>query len=224
MDAHKSVSHHKLTQNGAPAFSSTLSSTLGAFQSLSSDMAAARIDALLTKSWAEDPALTLRVIWNTRSFHDGRRSSTGAFVLVVCVTSFVDSSSVTLRAFSWLYEHHTRTAIANLSQLVAPVCVIKSQPTQLTHGYWKDLLNILALATVDQFDVYPAPFLHVPRGRYSGNRSVGPSKMARAERRSNMTLEERDALAAKNEKANAHARELRVKSAADAHASAFQAL
>src|SRR5258707_2956077 len=53
------------------------------------------------------------------------------------------SSSVTLRAFGWLYEHHPRTAIANLSLLVAPVCVIKSQPTQLTHGYCKHLLNIL---------------------------------------------------------------------------------
>jgi len=96
--------------------------------------------------------------------------------------------------------------------------MIKSQPTQLTHGYWKDLLNILALATVHQFDVYPAPFLHVPRGRCSGNRSVGPSKLTRAERHSNMTPEERDALlAAKNEKAKSHVRELRVKSAADAH-------
>ena len=62
MDALKSVSHHKLIQNGAPAFSSMLSSTLDALQSLSSHMAAARIDALLTKLWAEDPALTLRVI------------------------------------------------------------------------------------------------------------------------------------------------------------------
>ena len=72
MDALKSVSHHKLTQNGAPAFSSTLSNTLDAFQGLSADMTAARIDALLTKSWAEDPALTLRIIWNTRSIHDGK--------------------------------------------------------------------------------------------------------------------------------------------------------
>ena len=138
--------------------------------------------------------------------------------LVVCVTTFVDSSSITLRAFGWLYEHHPRTAIANLSQLVAPVCKIKSKPTRLTHGYWKDLLNILALATLEQFDVHPAPFLHVPRGRYSTG-SVGPSKMTRAERHSSMTPEERDALlAAKNEKAKAQARELRVKSAADAHA------
>ena len=97
--------------------------------------------------------------------------------------------------------------------------MIKSQPTRLTHGYWKDLLNILALATVDQFDVYPAPFLHVARGRGSSNRSVGPRKMTRAERRSKMTPEERDAfLTAKNEKAKAQARDLRVKSAADAHA------
>lgn len=72
MDALKSVSHHKLTQNGAPAFSSTLSSTLDAFQSLSADMMAVRIDRLLAKSWAEDPALTLRVIWNTRSIHHGK--------------------------------------------------------------------------------------------------------------------------------------------------------
>jgi len=62
MDALKSVSHYKLTQNGAPAFSSTLSSTLDAFQNSSPDMTAARIDAVLAKSWAEDPALTLRVI------------------------------------------------------------------------------------------------------------------------------------------------------------------
>ena len=155
-----------------------------------------------------------------------RSSSTSAFVLVVCVTSFAGPSSVTIRAFGWLYERHPRTAIANLSQLVAPVCVIKSQPTQLTHGYWKDLLNILALVTVVQFDVYPAPFLHVPRGHYSSNRSVGPSMVTRAERRSNMTLEERDALlAAKNEKAKAHARELRVKvRSRHSRASAFQAL
>src|SRR5712691_7781743 len=197
MDALKSVSHHKLTQNGAPAFSSTLSSMLDAFQSSSADMAAARIDALLTKSWAEDPAVTLRVIWKMRSIHDGKGNKE---LFYRCVYpgrvryQFADPSSVTLRAFGWLYEHHPHTAIPKLSQLVAPVCVIKSQPTQLTHDYWKDFLNILALATVDQFDVYPALFLYVPRGRYSSNRSVGPSMMMCAERRSNMTPEERDAL------------------------------
>jgi Domain of unknown function (DUF2828) len=72
IDALKSVARHKFTQNGAPAFSSTLSSTLDAFQCLSTEMSPARIDALLAKAWEEDPALTLRIIWNARSIHDGK--------------------------------------------------------------------------------------------------------------------------------------------------------
>ena len=72
MDVLKSVAHHKLTQNAATAFSSTLSSTLDAFQSLSAQMAAERIESVLAKAWEEDPALTLKIIWNTRSVHDGK--------------------------------------------------------------------------------------------------------------------------------------------------------
>jgi Domain of unknown function (DUF2828) len=122
------------------------------------------------------------------------------------------------RAFGWLYEHHPRTAIANLSQLVSPVCVVKSKRSRLSHGYWKDLLNILALATVEQFGLHWAPFLHVPRGRYHSSRSVGPSKMTPNERRSATTPEEVDALlAAKNQKAKTLARDRRAKFAADAH-------
>jgi hypothetical protein len=72
MDALKSVAHHKVTENGAPAFSSTLSGTLDAFQSLSVNMDAPTIDGVLARAWAEDPALTLKIIWNTRSIHDGK--------------------------------------------------------------------------------------------------------------------------------------------------------
>ncbi len=123
------------------------------------------------------------------------------------------------RAFGWLYEHHPRTAIANLSQLVSPACVIKSKPTRMSHGYWKDFLNILALATVEQFGVHPAPFLHVPRGHFQSHHSVGPSKMTLAERHAATTPEEFDAvLATKNQEAKALARDRRVKVAAEAHA------
>ena len=72
MDALKSVVHHKLTKNGAPAFSSTLSGTLDAFQSLSVDMNTRTFDGVLARAWAEDPVLTLKIIWNTRSIHDGK--------------------------------------------------------------------------------------------------------------------------------------------------------
>jgi hypothetical protein len=72
MDALKSVAHHKVTENGAPAFSSTLSNTLDAFQSLSVHMDNLTIDGVLARAWADDPALTLKIIWNTRSIHDGK--------------------------------------------------------------------------------------------------------------------------------------------------------
>ena len=217
MDALKSVAHHKITENGAPAFSSTLSSTLDAFQSLSVHMDARTIDSVLARAWAEDPALTLKIIWNTRSIHDGK-----------------GDKELFYKAFGWLYENHPRTAISNLSQLVAPVCVIKSESrtrssTQMPHGYWKDLLNILALAALEQFDVPRPEFLHGCRGRSHKYqmRSTGPSKMTRAERRATKTTrpEEHHALlAAKNQKAKTMARDRRVKRAADAHASILAAL
>ncbi|KAF8500781.1 hypothetical protein F5888DRAFT_1793214 [Russula emetica] len=211
MDALKSVARHRITENGAPAFSSTLSSTLDAFQSLSVHMDTRTIDGVLARSWAEDPALTLKIIWNTRSIHDGK-----------------SDKELFYRAFGWLYEHHPRTAISNLSQLVTPVCVIKSKrTTHMPHGYWKDLLNILALAALEQFDVRRSEFLHGCRGRTHKYqiRSTGPSKMTRAERRATKTPEERDALlAAKNQKAKTMARDRRVKRAADAQASVLAAL
>jgi hypothetical protein len=123
-------------------------------------------------------------------------------------------------AFGWLYEHHPRTAIVNLSQLIAPVCVVKSKSAQMPHGYWKDLLNILALATLEQFEIKPAPFLHVDRSPSARGQSVGPKQLTATERLAiaGMTTEQVEALlAARNQKARAIARERRVNNAADIH-------
>ena len=120
----------------------------------------------------------------------------------------------TSRTFGWLYEHHPRTAILNLSQLVAPVCVVKSKSAQIPHGYWKDLLNILALATFDQLEIYPAPFLHAV---LDSSQFVLP-KLKSTKRFTGMTTEQVGALlAARNQKARAVARERRIKNAADTH-------
>lgn len=203
MNALKSVAHRKYTQKSAPAFDSTLSHTLDAFQTLSLRMPRERINAVLSNAWEEDPILALRIIWNTRSIHDGK-----------------GDKELFYKAFGWLYEHHPRTAIANLSQLVAPVCVVKSRSRsiQIPHGYWKDLLNILALATLEQLDTYPAPFLHVDRGFSARGRSVGPKRLTTGERPAGMTAEQfGELLAARNQKARAIARERRVKNAADSH-------
>ena len=93
----------------------------------------------------------------------------------------------------------------------------------MPHGYWKDLLNILALAALEQFDVRSSEFLHGCR-KYQ-IRSTGPSKMTRNERRATKMPEERHALcAAKNQSAKTVALDRRVKRAADTHASIVAAL
>ncbi|KAG2062726.1 hypothetical protein BDR04DRAFT_1235663, partial [Suillus decipiens] len=137
----------------SPAFSSTLSATLDAFNGIRPGVSGSSVDNYLFKAWAEDPALTLRIIWSLRSIHDGK-----------------GEKELFYMAFGWLFENHPRTALSNLYLLVEPVCSrlrpVKGKDTKkrvnMSHGYWKDLLNILALATVDE--LHPAParsnFLH----------------------------------------------------------------
>ncbi|EPQ55367.1 hypothetical protein GLOTRDRAFT_106062 [Gloeophyllum trabeum ATCC 11539] len=137
MDALKSTANQTLTWNGSPAFESTGSAMLDAFQHLNRYASWDIIDSCLSKAWEEDPALTLRLIWNTRSIHDGK-----------------SEKELFYQAYAWLYKNHPRTAITNLPQLVAPVCKRKQKDGKrrhgASHGYWKDLLNILLLATSDE--------------------------------------------------------------------------
>ncbi|KAI0782955.1 hypothetical protein C8Q75DRAFT_801065 [Abortiporus biennis] len=146
MDALKSTSNHTLTANFSPAFRSTLSPTLDAFNALRPSMNGDKIWKVLDKAWKEDPELTLKIIWNARSIHDGK-----------------NDREVFYQAFGWLFKNHPRTAIINLPLLVKPVCVIDKQdvPTG-SHGYFKDLLNIITLAALDQFgpNFRPLPFFN----------------------------------------------------------------
>jgi len=72
MDALHSVAHLKLTENGAPAFSSTLSHPLDAYIGLRQGVSGREVDRYLANAWAVDPALTLHIIWHCRSIHDGK--------------------------------------------------------------------------------------------------------------------------------------------------------
>lgn len=145
MDALKAFAHRTRTTNLDAAFSSTLSPTLDAFQTLRPGCFNPYLRHILKKAWEEDPELTLRIIWNSRSIHDGK-----------------GDKEVFYQAFGWLFENHPRTAIANLQQLVTPVCKLGKREKTAPHGYWKDLMNIVALAVVGQLGPLsrPAPFLH----------------------------------------------------------------
>ncbi|KIJ09162.1 hypothetical protein PAXINDRAFT_87872 [Paxillus involutus ATCC 200175] len=123
---------------------------------------------MLENAWAEDPALTLRMIWSARSIHDGK-----------------GDKELFYRAFGWLFDHHPRMAVVNLHCLVDPMCPRPSpkggarggakKHYSTSHGYWKDLLNILALATVDE--LYPTRHLN-PRSNFLHNYCDGKSRPA----------------------------------------------
>ncbi|KZV81008.1 hypothetical protein EXIGLDRAFT_731969 [Exidia glandulosa HHB12029] len=142
------------TANMAFAHASSGSACLDAFSGLNSYTSTTEYDSILSKSWTEDPLKTLRIIWHLRSIHEGQ-SANEAFY----------------RAFAWLYLKHPRTAILNLSQLVEPVIELPARnetdhPRTRAHGYYKDLLNILVLAT--NAELTPTArhkSLHVPRIR-----------------------------------------------------------
>jgi len=72
MTAIQSVSNRALTQNEAAGYASTLSSTLDAFVGLTQATNHDDFNSLLTKSWDQDPLLTVKLIWNLRSIHDGK--------------------------------------------------------------------------------------------------------------------------------------------------------
>lgn len=59
---------------------------------------------LLSKSWAANAEVTLKLIFCLRSIHDGKSEKNTFY-----------------HAFGWLYKHHPRTAIGNLPLLVAPI-------------------------------------------------------------------------------------------------------
>ncbi|KAL1743765.1 hypothetical protein HDZ31DRAFT_40224 [Schizophyllum fasciatum] len=137
------------TANGAPALSSTSDAVLDAFHAIDAYTTAPEVARLLDAAWAADPARTLRVVWYVRSIHDGKGEREAFY-----------------RAFAWLLEVHPRTALANLRQLVAPVCAKGGG----AHGYWKDLLNLVGLAVGGELttrkESLKFEFLHhfTPRG------------------------------------------------------------
>ncbi|KAF8583509.1 hypothetical protein K439DRAFT_1348407 [Ramaria rubella] len=178
MDALKTTQNRTTTTNDADAYKSTLSCSLDAFSSLGQNMDSRDIPGLLTDSWKSDPTVTLRIIWNLRSIHEGKSARESFY-----------------RAFAWLYQEHPKTAIGNLRFLVEP-CVkrtIKKKPQTseveedievvsikevtrdemqadpeeetitvgMPHGYWKDLLNLLLLAAKNELHpLSPLDALH----------------------------------------------------------------
>lgn len=130
-----------------------------------------------------------------------------------------------LRAFGWLYENHPRTAIQNLDMLVRRVCKTK-KGAHASHGYWKDLTNIVALAAVSELGPLSRrpSFLYTERTRRSPNNSLTrrfARHPAQQDEKVKRTPDESIAAAAREK---AEARDRRVTKNAELHSILLQQL
>ncbi|KAL7942528.1 hypothetical protein V8C42DRAFT_331270 [Trichoderma barbatum] len=158
-----------LTENADVAFRSTQNALVDLFFELEEVVSGPRLKELLDAAWAVHPLITLKIIFNARSIHLGK-SSKNAFY----------------RAAGWLAKNHPLTLVGNLRWLSRPliekkvrkegendydegfVKVEKREGDEnavdrydvrfgVSHGYWKDLLNILVLAMEKKLDVLENP-------------------------------------------------------------------
>ncbi|EAS34537.2 uncharacterized protein CIMG_05561 [Coccidioides immitis RS] len=150
-----------LTDNFGVTFASTESSLVDLFHSLDGEWTETKqkeLESLLDSSWKEDSLACLKIIWNARSIHLGKGNRHIFYI-----------------AMGWLKENHPRTLLANLQWLFRPVIEKNAKPSTdretatvgkvgstlddydvvhgVSHGYWKDLLNLLALSASGRLDM-----------------------------------------------------------------------
>ncbi|CAH0050342.1 unnamed protein product [Clonostachys solani] len=156
-----------LTANNDLAHASTTDACVDLFYELEDSISGPRLRELLEASWNKDDLLTLKIIFNARSIHLGKSSR----------NTFYGCAG-------WLAQRHPLTLIENLKWLSRPVIQKKAKketdgeddgmviveaekdPSRpetydvkhgVAHGYWKDIINILALAANNQLSVLADP-------------------------------------------------------------------
>ncbi|OAX84546.1 hypothetical protein ACJ72_01091 [Emergomyces africanus] len=168
-EAEMAMRNRRLTTNAGMAFASTQSPLLELFNQGGGEEDQDCNDNSLTTSleqaWEVDPLMTLKIIWVTRSIHLGKGEKWMFY-----------------RQLGWLGQNHPRTLLRNLKWLYRPVIktdakeregdkqVMVEKVSKVedgdtvevddydvirggSHGYWKDLLNILVLSAEEKFDM-----------------------------------------------------------------------
>ncbi|KAL7809769.1 hypothetical protein V8C26DRAFT_411312 [Trichoderma gracile] len=163
------VSNRMLTENADVAYRSTENALVDLFYEMEEVISGERLKELLDAAWAVHPLFTLKTIFNARSIHLGK-----------------SSKHVFYRAAGWLAQNHPLTLIGNLRWLSRPVIEKKVRKEEedeseegfvkiekregdgdavdrfdvrygVSHGYWKDLLNVLVLGMEKKLDVLADP-------------------------------------------------------------------
>ncbi|KAI9872882.1 MAG: hypothetical protein M1830_001093 [Pleopsidium flavum] len=178
-----SAENKMLTENAGVAHRSTNSPLLDLFSELEKTVSGPRLRELLEASWKEDALATLKIVWNARSIHLGKSDKETFY-----------------RCLGWIKTEHPETVIANLPWMFRSVIEKKvkkkseDEPVMVekegeeakndyevlhgvSHGYWKDLLNLLVLAVTNEFHVLgdPHSVLYRRKERLRGTKtSISP--------------------------------------------------
>ncbi|KAF7726428.1 hypothetical protein EC973_008762 [Apophysomyces ossiformis] len=147
VDALHETNNYIRTTNGALALKSSRSNCVDLDFQLGNEGGSSEFYfSLLTNAWCEDDLCTLRQIFRTRSIHQGKSAKLRSYL-----------------AYGWLLEHHPQTALKNLHLLVTGTIeenrkpkreqsakdadweIVEEKKRFKSHGYWKDLLNLLQI-------------------------------------------------------------------------------
>ncbi|KAF8465111.1 hypothetical protein BDZ91DRAFT_772291 [Kalaharituber pfeilii] len=195
-----------LTTNAMPAHVSTLIPTLDLFNDLQKTASPAQIHDLLTQAWQFDPLETLKVIFHCRSIHLGKGERE---LFYKCMGWLSKSAGKTGKAtvlanLQWVVDRTITKPKKKEDAEKKPEAVQEQEKKEqeeevdendpiYSHGYWKDLLNMVLLEVSGSFDIFADPnrILSGIRNRTPGERKPKP------------TTEEKKVLA----KAQRHAKE-----------------
>jgi hypothetical protein len=180
------ASNRKRTTNHAAGFSSTLDPTLDAFDSVSQKTNWNDIKPLTTlrRSYEYDPVTTVKIIFNLRSIHEGKSEREGFYRawgwlyrehprtaianLPALVEPLIERKRRERKDGEW--NSNPMSSVGEGSD-DGPVLVdLLDEPPEnvavrgLSHGYWKDLLNLLVLAMEGELDANGVEFQSLHNG------------------------------------------------------------
>ncbi|ADV21887.1 Conserved hypothetical protein [Cryptococcus gattii WM276] len=147
-----------LTEKGALAHKTTDSPLVDLFFDLAPGIESDRLYKILEAAWTEDSLATLKIIFHSRSIHEGKGFKDGFY-----------------RAMAWLWDEHPRTFIENLHLIVDHTCPPpinekkestkrqKREKQQLKKG---DVLELNGEGDIDLGEEIPSQYSSRPHGTF----------------------------------------------------------
>nr|KIR49849.1 hypothetical protein I312_00941 [Cryptococcus bacillisporus CA1280] len=147
-----------LTEKGALAHKTTDSPLVDLFFDLAPGIESDRLYKLLEAAWTEDSLATFKIIFHSRSIHEGKGFKDGFY-----------------RAMAWLWDEHPRTFIENLHLIVDHTCPPpinekkeskkrqKREKQQLKKG---DVLELNDMGDIDLGEEIPSQYSSRPHGTF----------------------------------------------------------